>query len=161
MFGVSNRYGAHNHADVNCVITVHHQLWKPLFPWKLVSSVLKNCCWNEFQCFCESNHLWAIIMLTPLAWWLHQNKEICIYLNGDYFCLFYKLPLTWISKFLRNQPCHQNKKIYVCLNAQCFCLFHKLLLRWISRFLWKQPSLTSMSQLSYWCFSRYDVIKTR
>ena len=70
----------------------------------------------------------------PFAWRRHQNKEICVYLNGDCFCLFYKLSLTWISRYLWNQSCHQNKKIYVCLNAQCFCLFHKLLLTWISRF---------------------------
>ena len=107
------------------------KIWKPLFPWKLVSSVLKNCCWNEFQGFWESSHLWAIIMLMPFAWWRHQNKEICIYLNGDCFCLLYKLSLTWVFRFLRNQPCHQNKKIYVCLNTQCFYLFHKLLLTWI------------------------------
>ena len=25
----------------------------------IVSSVLKNCCWHEFQGFCGSNHLWA------------------------------------------------------------------------------------------------------
>ena len=61
--------------------------------------VFKNYCWNEFQGFCKSNHLWAIIMLS-FAWWRHQNKEICIYLNGDF--LFYKLSMTWISRFLLN-----------------------------------------------------------
>ena len=72
----------------------------------VVSSVLKSCCWNEFQAFCENNYLWAVIMLIPFAWWHHQNKKICIYLNAGCFCLFYKLLLTWISRFWWNQPWH-------------------------------------------------------
>ena len=34
-------------------------IWKFLFPWRLVSSVLKNFCWQKLQSFCGSNHLWA------------------------------------------------------------------------------------------------------
>ena len=37
------------------------KIWKFLFPWMLVSSVLKISCWHEFQSFCGSNHLWAYI----------------------------------------------------------------------------------------------------
>ena len=35
------------------------KIWKFLFPWTLVSSVLKNCCCHEFQGFCGSNNIWA------------------------------------------------------------------------------------------------------
>ena len=160
-FWGSNHHGAHNHADVNCVITVHHQnmeasvsLKTSFFYFeKLLLKWISRFLWKQPSM--SYNHVDASCVMTS------SNKEICIYLNGDCCCLFYKLSLTRISRFLRNQPCHQNKKIYVCLNAQCFCLFHKLLLMWISRFLWKQPCLTSMSQLSCWCFLRDDVIKTR
>ena len=37
------------------------KIWKFLFPWALVSSVLKISCWHEFQSFCGSNRLWAYI----------------------------------------------------------------------------------------------------
>ena len=71
-----------------------------------------------------------------------------------------KLLLTWISRFLRNQPYHlwvyNQVDTSLCLNDDCFGLFHKLSLAWSSKFLWKQPYISLQWG---WCLLRNDVIK--
>ena len=125
------------------------KIYKFLFSGTLVSSVMENCCWHEFQGFCANNHLYeSIIMLMPIAWWHHQNKEIFVYLNGDSLCLFEKLLLTWISRFLQNQLCHlwaynhvgaycilmSSEQEYFSLFECWLPLFHKMLQIWNSKF---------------------------
>ena len=117
--------------------------------------------------FCGTNHLWPynhvddyhyqfvdefhyhfveaaiielIIMLTPLAWWHYQNKEIFVYLNVDCLCLFDKLSLIEISRFLRIYETIstwmltaywrlQKRDVSLLgLNGNCLYLFDKLLL---------------------------------
>ena len=76
------------------------------------------------------------------------------------FLFIDKLLLTWISRFLRDQPFHlwvyNQVDTSLCLNDDCFCLFHKLSLAWSSKFLWKQPYISLQWG---WCLLRSAVIK--
>ena len=62
------------------------KIWKFLFSWTVVSSVLKNCCWHEFQGFFGSSYLWAYDHVDAYCVMTHQSREVCLCLNID--CLY-------------------------------------------------------------------------
>ena len=147
----SSHHWAHNHTNVYCVVTVHHRNMEVSVSLNTSSFVLKNCCWMNFKVFVEATIYEPIITLMPFAWRCHQNKKILICLNADWFCLFNKLLLIWISRFLWKQSIwayyHVDGSCVMTSSGQGnFCLFQwwlplfiwQTFLTWISRFLQNQ-----------------------
>ena len=74
------------------------------------------------------------------VWWRHQNKDISVCLNADFLCLFVKLLLTWISRFLWKKP--------------CWCLFRDYVVR-IGKFLFVWILITSI-YLKNCCWHKFQ-----
>ena len=113
------------------------KIWKFLFPWTLVSFVLKNYCWHEFQDFCGSNHLRAYNHVdTP--WLMMSSEQEKFFFVWMLNAFVYLINCCW-RKF---QGFCGKKHLWVCSHVDAFrvitpskkryfCLFEWWLLRLI------------------------------
>ena len=146
---------AYIHVHVSCVMRSSNEESFYLYEfsdlqviWWIVPDI-------NFKDIVEGTIYEPIIIFMPLVGWRHQNKKHFICVNVECFCLFIKLMLTWISKFLWNQPSTNN--YFDHYHDQFVDDFHRLH-TWIWRLSWKQPLL---SLRSCWYLLHDVVIKTR
>ena len=102
----------------------HYQNEKILFVWILIFYVyLKNTCWDQLQSFRWSSQHWTYNHANICCIITSSKQES--FLNINFFCLFEKLLLAWISRFLWKQSTmrlpwwrHQTKKFFVSFKGE-------------------------------------------
>ena len=113
---------SYNNVDAICLMALSK--WKNLVVWMLIFSVyLKNCCWDKLQSFRRSSQHWAYNHANICCIITSSKQES--FLNINFFCLFEKLLLAWISRFLWKQSTmrlpwwrHQAKKFFVSFKGE-------------------------------------------